>query len=495
MPTAERFAIAFVPVLFAATVFGSITGNFFHTDDFFHLYTIANRGFLDFVLMPYGGHMLLARNALFYLCYLVFGTAPGGYFWVALLTHLLNVWLLFEVVAALTTSLGLACFAATLWGTLPAHAETLGWYSVYGEVVCATLLLIVLLGLARQLDGVEPVRTPLVLLWSVLIVVASTCFGEGMAIAALFPVVVPLFVSVRRISIPSRIILLSVPLVVAALYVWITVRFEARIPMPMFTIMLAFASFGRLIAEMWYHLLGYGVSALLLGFFGSPTAYPDAAARAALGGALAALVVCFIRGDGRSRRAVGALLLLAGASYASIAVGRAALYSSYTSNLAQPATAARYHYVALVPLAAALPLVLRAAVPVPLGRRLGPAPLALGLGTLLAGFLLFPPRIDHHDADRQATDRAVASMHTEIAKSSSKIAILVNSPFAPATLLEDAFPGIAGVYMIYHPTNVAEGRRIYFSVSPQQYLAALRAGGRLPTLLVPTAVPPPATHP
>src|SRR5262249_62288224 len=75
---------------------------------------------------------------------------PEPYFWIVLLTHLLNVWLLFRVLRNVTGSLALGCFGATLWGTSPAQVGTLGWYSVYGQVLVATVLLVVLGGVTAR---------------------------------------------------------------------------------------------------------------------------------------------------------------------------------------------------------------------------------------------------------------------------------------------------------------------------------------------------------
>jgi hypothetical protein len=61
-----RVAAALVPVLLAAWVFHPITRGYFFADDFNCLLSIANDGFLRFVLRPFGGHNLLVRNVVFY---------------------------------------------------------------------------------------------------------------------------------------------------------------------------------------------------------------------------------------------------------------------------------------------------------------------------------------------------------------------------------------------------------------------------------------------
>ena len=92
-----------------------ITGYYFYQDDFLFLYRVVNSSWPELLLAPHGGHLLIARNAIFWLFHTLFATAAGWYFSSVLLTHLLNVYLLFAVVRAQTGSPGLACFGAALW--------------------------------------------------------------------------------------------------------------------------------------------------------------------------------------------------------------------------------------------------------------------------------------------------------------------------------------------------------------------------------------------
>jgi hypothetical protein len=124
-------------------------GEFFHYDDSLHLYRIVNTNWLEFLVTMHGGHLLITRNAVFLLNYELFAGAPAGYFWFALVTHLINVVLLFALVRGLTGSASLACFGAALWGILPAHEGTIGWYSAYGHALASTFVLLVLLGVVR----------------------------------------------------------------------------------------------------------------------------------------------------------------------------------------------------------------------------------------------------------------------------------------------------------------------------------------------------------
>ena len=108
--------------------------------------------------------------------------------WV-LVTHLLNVALLVLLVARLTGNAAVAALIAMLWGTSPFHVDVLGWYSVYGQVLAATCALWLLWQVARvaAAGGGRTERMPWS--WPVAMLLASTSFGSGWAIALAMPAV------------------------------------------------------------------------------------------------------------------------------------------------------------------------------------------------------------------------------------------------------------------------------------------------------------------
>src|SRR5262245_63967295 len=209
---------AALPVLLAAAVYFPVTRSYFFADDFDSLLSIRNDDFLRFVLRPFGGHNLVVRNLVFYGSARFFGLRADLFFWQVLLTHLLNVWLLFRVLHALTASRLLASGGAALWGTSPVQLGTLGWYSVYGQVLVATALLVVLdrvTRLARTGDA-PPVRTAAA--WYVLLLAGSACFGTGLGVAVAFPVVLFLLLQAAWRRWGMRVVFLTLPLAAIALY-------------------------------------------------------------------------------------------------------------------------------------------------------------------------------------------------------------------------------------------------------------------------------------
>src|SRR5690606_34404077 len=97
----------------------------------------------------HGGHLLVLRNLVTAGFHAAFGMAAGWWFSLVLVTHLLNTVLLFDVVRRLGGSVRVACVTAGVWAISPSHGGALGWFSVYGQVLAAMLVLLVLRRLAR----------------------------------------------------------------------------------------------------------------------------------------------------------------------------------------------------------------------------------------------------------------------------------------------------------------------------------------------------------
>jgi hypothetical protein len=464
-------AAAIVPVFLAALVYYPITKAYFHVDDFVTLLSIVNDDFLRFLLRPFGGHNYLVRNLAFYGSYQVFGLRPELFLWTVLLTHLVNVWLLFRILRTLTASLTLACFGAALWGTCPIHVGTLGWYSVYGNVLAATVLLIVLdqlTGLARgggDLSG----RTAAV--WYALLLLGTTCFGVGVGVALVFPFVLFLLLpgAWRRPGV--RLAYLALPLVTVALYFGFR-RLHGLLEPPLWweEHIVEHASLARLgnAARMLPDLVSVSVGALLRGFL------PPPRGRGGDSGWLA--TVCFAlalawllrSGDAAMRRTVTALAILCVASYLIVAAGRVPLFPDAKLLVDQP----RYHYVASIPIVLLMCLVLSHLAGVAWLRMLPRA--ALLLIALAVGVYVYARsdfRIDDHAAARRHLDDMLRGIAVEVqARPPGSIVYLENGT-APLALggMPDAeqkwkwtFPGRAAAFLLVHQGEELDGRRVRF---------------------------------
>ena len=141
-----------------------------------------------FLLRPFGGHNMVIRNAVFAFSDWIFGPRPSRFYATVLAVHALNVWLFFRVLRNLGAGWAWACVGATLWGASPLHADTLGWYSIFGQVLAATALLFVLDDVTRLAVTRASFSRGRAVCWWILLLAGSGCYGMGIGAAILFPV-------------------------------------------------------------------------------------------------------------------------------------------------------------------------------------------------------------------------------------------------------------------------------------------------------------------
>jgi hypothetical protein len=452
---------AALPLLLAAAVYWPITRSYFYADDFVHLASIHNDTFLRFVLRPYAGHNLVVRNLVFYASARLFGLRADLFFWTVLLTHLLNVWLLFRVLRALTASGMLASFGAALWGTSPAHVGTLGWYSVYGQALVATALLVALEGvtrLARTGDGPSARAAGT---WYVLLLLSSACFGVGIGVAIAFPTVLFLLLPAAWHRRRIRMVFLTLPLATVAFY--LSDRYVAALlePFSLSETVATRISFERVLASrrVLAGLLAAGIDSSLRSFFFSYSLLLRAVTLAIFG---AGVLVLLWRRDAAIRRTVLAMTLLCLGVYAPIALGR--------SGLIDPTllvNTTRYHYVGSLPI-----VILACLVLAHLGRTAIP-PVALLLAALALGVFGWARsdfRIDDHGASRASFAAVLRRLDVEIASHPREATVFLDNgkpllalvgPFlaAGSQLL---FPGRAAAFLLAHDGDELDGRRVRF---------------------------------
>ena len=508
-PSSSRWPapVILVPVGLAALAFHSILQAYFWADDFLQLFSIADTGFARFFFEAAGAHLYFTRNTVFWACFRLFGLHAEWYFALVLLTHLANVALLFAVARRLTGSVPLACFGAALWGIAPANAGTLGWYSVYGQVLAATLLLIVLAQLAGHARA-GPVRGRTAALWALLSVVASTCFGTGLAAAVLLPAVVWVLRPAVTLERSAWGWVLAVPPIIGVLYLvqqrYFLATYVGSASMQRF--MQPYLIFVRpeglsAIASMLGSLVSYGTASLLAGAAVAPLPYPGPLATAATVAFAAVVAASWSNADALARRWMVALGLLVIVVYGLIAVARATFYTAIGFTMAHAATEGRYHYVPMMLLALILCLALDAVPIAARARRAGARgvlPVLLALMALAAWSTA--KRIDLHADARDATRQLVESIRAEaIRKPPGGVALIANRNFPPAGIFPmpdgTPFPGWVAVFEMAFPGDTVEGRRVFFVTSQPGLLEAARRGGRIAHLLIgPEATPPPATQ-
>jgi hypothetical protein len=479
----------------SAIVYAPLLQNYFASDDFLNLYRILNCGFWEYILTPHGGHTLVARNLVFYLCDWAFGTNPAGYFWLVLITHVINVALLFRVVHRMTDSTRLACFGATVWGTSPVHDGALGWYAVYGHVMATTAVLLILhwvLDLDLQ-PAAQRRRTLRACYIAALIGMIS--FGVGIGIALVLPFVIALLAPATRSAARARLPLLSLFVVVPAVYVGLFAIngffFGEGLETPSVVV--------KYIVELWntivpntLHLLSYGIMRLLTAFRFDSSWVTPSVSYTVLGAFAVLTLAAAARASANMRRAMLASALLALACYGVIAMGRAVFFQALTSSMM--AIQPRYHYTALIPVTLLVCLALASIA----SFRIFPdlvktvalvwALLAIGITYANSDF-----QVDHHAESRSQVDEVMTAVMTSVGAANIGDDVYIpNRSFSgffvvPPTI----FPGWAAVFAIYEPSDVVEGRHVYFVDKRPGVLVATAKGKRSSRLIV----APPAKEP
>jgi hypothetical protein len=324
--------------------------------------------------------------------------------------------------------------------------------------------------------------------------VASQSFGTGAAVAMVFPVV-GMLLRPGTLRVPaSRAILVAVP--VTVLLAWLLMNsMRTRLNPGGVETTLALARLVNdlgLVARVTVHLAGMGVADLLLGAAVPLSDFGGTTSLVAIAAFVVAVAGALVLGRGPSGRAMLACLVAVGACYLSVAAGRAAGYLLFSRGrlLEMLAMATRYHYLAQSALAVLFALALHE-----LGRRT-PWParanaVLLGAWTLCAVLspLLFTPREPRRgDGARLRIRQIRYQMEGEIRSRPPGTTVCL--PVEPAPIAY-GFPGTVGVFVLYHPSDDFEGRRIRFVSADPTLLALRESGGRMRELLLPEGACPP----
>lgn len=474
--------------LVASLVYRRVLDSYFWNDDFGWLFLLHEKGLVEFLFTPMGGHSLVARNAVMALLDGVVGLDPGPWFASALLTHALNVALLARFVWLLTGSAALAGIGAIAWGTSPAASQPLAWYSVYGQVAATGLVLAAFNRIARLArDGAAPATRDLILV-TVLLGLSSLFFGTAIPVAIAWPVAGALLVpdGVRGVRRAAGVVGVSV--VVLGIYLVLQViGLQVYYADEQGTRVLGWiGNRWWLIVEAFAQLLRVGTTSLVLGPWWKAGEHSDFVSWSVLALAMAGWATATWRASRRLRGALLASLVVALAIYAMIAVARgAAAGAIFLTSPAELAAIMRYHYAAQ-----AFLVVASCAAFSTLPPRRGLAT-AGGWGLLLlVGHLVYGVDIDLHEASRQEVTGVLQRIRMGVAAApEGETVYLRNHPISALGYIpnnKETPPGLAGLYVIAFPDDVLDGRTVRFIErrAPLRERAIAR-GGRTGTLLVP----------
>jgi len=523
--TSSTYILAISALLASAVVHSDALSYQFSLDDYLHLYQAANTGFLEFVMTPHGFHLYQTRNAIFYLLYKLFGVRADCYLAVVLANHLLNVFLLFQVIRNLTSRPLLAAFGAAMWGMSPVNRGCLGWYSAHGAVLVVTWLLWILydLSLVSRGSGTgEPITRLRLAKWYLLLLAAATSYGAGFGIAMFFGFVLWFFLGagaqrskVAAVILPLLVLLPLVGLGVQRLHEMLSGGLgepggglyalgERVVLDPWFWL-------GAL--KMWVVMIAYGVSSLVFGALmaigvGGIGVGPlrGVGARAVLLVSVCSLAVFAgwliwtLFGAARAKRdQVAALGVMVGLAYGSIAVGRWGMYSVLGYSVHQVFTVPRYHYIGPAFVAVMLCLLLSEVRIGKLIRGWKIPALALvfwmiaavGLDRQAARRMMFT------DASEQELEyaREISNIREQIAGSPERSEVYIENTrlrFIRVWGGTVVFPHKAALFVMTFPENRVRDRRVFFIERDRDAVRELRrrSDTRISSLIVsPEEVP------
>ena len=394
---------------------------------------------------------------------------------------------------------------ATLWGTSPLAAAAIGWYSVYGQVLAAFLLLVVLTHVTYPCAAAEPPSGRAAWVWSGCMLLASLCFGVGVGMALVFPAVLFLLrpdAWTRRVQVVSFVL----PLVTVALYLGLR-RLYAHIA-PISVLEAWQLSFARAslagVPAVLGQLLGFSVAASVRGFAMVPATYPDAASVAAIAAFASGVALMLAYGEPDLRRAALAMGILALGIYGVIAVGRASHYVLFHLAPARIAAQPHFHNAGTIPIVVLLCLMTEQ-VARRSHRAASVRALELGAGITLGvlGFARSGFVIEDHRAARNYVATTLAEIDAAVAAHPPGTTVYLDNGVLPVSvrgpmLTQAVLPGRAALFVLVAPSGVLDGRRVRFSEpDPDAFLYKDRAP-KLGALLVPPweATPPgPAVAP
>jgi hypothetical protein len=476
-----------VPLAVALTVWAPLRDNYFAGDDFLHLYDIVTRNVPALLGQFLGGHSIGVFNIVTLAFFHLFGPEPRPYFYCVLLVHLANTALLYRAIRCFTGRAALACFGATLWGSCPVLEGTLGWYSVFGQVLLTTIVLGMLSGLGRVIQTGRDLGGATAMRWALLLAIGSACFGMGLGVTFTFPAVVAIALPRAQLPARSAVVLL---LGAAATLVIYRVGFKLSPTVPpeqraLFDGFTTFRALPEVLAFQW-RLFGFGAAVLVSDLLGFHQSYSDwTQAAGAMGLALCAFAG-FVLADGPGRRRLLALAILAAGTYGAVAAGRAHRFDLYHEPAAQAARSARYQYlplslVTLLVCVALAELAARGKV----AHRTISAVTALWVIARLTALVGHPFAIKHADDERAESTAMLASVRREIAGTPpGKVALIENRPFSISRLVPQLMSGWAGMFVVYFPQNTVDGRPVRFLVSADDWIRAQERGGRIAELVV-----------
>lgn len=491
--THQNYFLVITAMIFSALVHSSILRNFFFYDDYLHLYDAANRGFIKFIILPHGGHLYLVRNVIFYAFYKLFGFHTEIYFISVLLTHMLNVLLLFNILKNFTDNSYIAFSGASLWGINPINQGTLAWYSAYGHALAGTFFLWILYDISRiNCRRIEITKTTVVR-WMIILFACATCFGTGIALATTFPIVawLLLYNEEKRKTVTKAMIFIVI--IISVIWFFLNHQYKginleslvvANTPQDnSINALFDPFSWGKIVI-MLCELIAYSISSTLLGPFYTiinidnfkPVCYFISFFFLFL------VVWTYLKGSTKLRYRLLSFLVLLISIYGFISLGRAVYYFHLGHAIEKAILISpRWYYIGTMLVTIILCLLLER---YPL-RQLSKMKYIKILPFILLAIMIVPAiQIAYSSIIFRASqiqhleyDMVLSEINRKIERQGAGQNVYIpnyrlKNIFVPSEFKN--FPGAAALYIMSYPENIVNGRRVYFVEPDHDIVTNLR---------------------
>lgn len=484
---------------------------FFHEDDFFHFYQIASWRPLDFIFFSIGGHLYIFRNFVLFILFKLFGLNATAFFSVILITHLGNACLLYKIIHLITGKTMLAAAGAIMWGICPANYETMAWCSAHGHILVIFFFLLFLHNLLKLEKGKISFSSGITIRWSVYILLMACSYGNGVILAFLAPVIIVIILWKNENKWRIAASLLPVLALLFFLLVFndsIYSFFSGEAPLYIQDRVVKNALnhkknilelFAWLYANSIYWVtLPYAIPATCVAMLKYSMLFNRCAYLfpqvLVVGMITVGFFVLLVRASNEKLRYYAAFCLLAVGLLGVIAYGRASMVGGFPMHWA--ALTLRWYYAILV--VVTLIMALLAAQALDLYPKFSKVLAAHVFMAVIVTLFLYhnystvvfynlnkPASINakkiYYDTVREIEKTVRASPHGSNVYIDNKMKQRIDMIFR-----DKDFPGKAAVFAITYPTNMLEGRRVYFvendCLLAQKYLA--KKDWRISTLIV-----------
>ncbi|NQX87296.1 MAG: hypothetical protein HRT77_01390 [Halioglobus sp.] len=481
-----KYLAWYLPLLLVVIVHWGIYSKGLRSDDFLHLYKMANWPFFEIVGAQHGGHLLYSFNIVVWLVQQIFGSASGVFFSLALLLHFISAVLIYRISDIFTQRKILSLFVALLWGMCPLSQSSLVWISVHGQVYATAALLWVFLDTAKySTHGTFP-GSATILRHGILLLIAGTSFGTGLAVGFAFFVV---FLWPTWGKQQWRLLLAYLTFSVLLLFLFMASH-ESQANWNFYN-----EDIGSVLSS-WTHLFGIadvlaklfliGSTGLVLGPLFSQDFVPVAniVSTATLFGVLVTFpgfVFCWLCAKRKEKQRLMVLLILTAAAYGVIALARQPLDAVNPNNLTI-ALGARYHYLSTAFLAIALSVGINAVIDKYPTKHDKTGVFLFSVWLLLSvGPYIYAARPDVSASDKSRENRLnrLVAILEKAANSppDSNVVIIQNVPFSVGYILPEVLPGLAGFYIAMYPENHFEGKQVIFVEKSIDLVKSVRQQG------------------